>query len=397
MGKKYYKTLGLLLLLVFTSCKDEQSTSKNEQSNRSETASLVTTSNENTEQTSTITTSEFPLTSSEDAATSEITSVSEESFLRAEEKCFHSNSYAYGTTNGNANNNGKVVFDRDNQKHYFSVANKVYTFDPQRNETHPLFSYVGEGHLQNLCLLDDDLYFVATATNFLYRYNLTDDVVHVVYEEETDKVYGYSRTVFANIKRPNYLGEMVFGLATYNHSKKETTTKFNLGTTLVNINGTKLFYNESYGLTLKLMADAFNGKTNIFSFPDNTFTEMRALQLFDVSIDASQVLRFAVLLEGGTSTGLYLYSTEDNSLVKISELPNIHSVNSDGEYIYFISEDNLYRYDVNLATLAEPVYLYQNAHHLFVINHWLYFSNSGLTELYRMDPVTKAVTTEFWL
>lgn len=391
MGKKYYKTLGLLLLLVFTSCKDEQSTSKNKQSDSSATSSLVAATNSESNEETTITTSEIMVSSTEEVSTGR------ESSLRTEEKYFHSNSYAYGTTNGNANNNGKVVFDRDNQKHYFSVANKVYAFDPQSNETHPLFSYVGEGHLQNLCLLDDDLYFVATATNFLYRYSLADDVVQVVYEEETEKVYGYSRTVFANIKRPNYLGEMTFGLATYNHSKKETTTKFNLGTTLVNINGTKLFYNESYGLTLKLMADAFNGKTNIFSFPDDIFTEMTALQLFDVSIDALQVLRFAVLLEGGTSTGLYLYSTKDNSLLKISELPNIQSVNSDGEYIYFISEDNLYRYDVSSAMLEEPVYLYQNAHYLFVINHWLYFSNSGLTELYRMDPVTKAVTTEFWL
>lgn len=254
--KQRFLTSILLLLLVLTSCDNTP---------------IINNSESTTDET---TTSSVDDDSSDSSTSDTTTDTSSNDELLSEENYFHSNDVSYGTTNGNANNNGMAVYDHERGLHYFALGNTIYQFNPTTNTTDVLFSYHTSGHLQNLCLLDNDLYFVSTQTNFLYYYNLFNKIVYSVYEEETNKVYGYNNTIFANIKRLNYLGEMAFGLATYNHNKKQTTTRYNLGTTLVNINSSRLYYNENYGLNLNVMTDIFNGKTNIYRFSQTTFDEM---------------------------------------------------------------------------------------------------------------------------
>lgn len=83
-----------------------------------------------------------------------------------------------------------------------------------------------------------------------------------------------------------------------------------------------------------------------------------------------------------------MYSSDDDNLIKISEDTNIYGLNSDDEYIYFISNNNLYRYHVNDKKLEDPIDLFSNAKYTFVINRWLYFSDNTLSNLYRINPVS---------
>ena len=383
-------TYVLLLLLVLVSCNNNPSSSHVEDSLSETTSAYPTTTNHDTSASTSV---------MSETTTETSTPTSEVVTLKDKTKAFHSNSMTYGNTNGNANNRGLAVFNHRAKVHYYAVGRSVYEYQPTTDNTTLLFTNDDTGYITNLCLLDNDLYYVTTTNQFLFRYNLLTFEKTLVYEYETSAVYGYYKTIFLYLKKIYYSETPVLGIGTYNHDNKEATTKFMRDVTTINIMDTKVIYTENYGPTLSLMADSLMGKTNItyFSSAPFGFDELKAVHLYAVSNDSPSVLTFALLLRKGTDTSLYLYNNGDQDLVEISEGDDIHSINSDGEYVYFIKGQSLYRYHVVNATLSLVHDLYTNAMYVQVINHWLYVSNTTLSTLYRIDPDTGFMNTDFWI
>lgn len=400
MKKHRAVTYALLLLLVVTSCqKPANSSSSADSSTESPTTDSSGTISTNTTSSATSESiTEVPsITSLSSESGSENTSeTSEPPAINTAIKSFHSNSVSYATTNGNANNKGLAVYDHTRHLHYFSLGKNVYSYNPTTAETKVLFSEIGAGTVQNLALLTDDLYFVSTVSNYLYRFNLVNETISLVYEDETSVVYGYFNTIFATLKRVDSWGQVAEGLATYNHSKKEATTKFRIGTTTVNINGNRLYYTNNYVADLQLMADGFNGQTGVYNFTKLGFEEIISAQLVSASYTSPEVLVFALILKDSARHGLYLYNNSDDSLLEIKAGANIHSVNSDGEYIYFIENSSLYKYHVATKVLSNGITLFNGAKYIQVLNHWLYISNATHTTLHRYNPNSQEFETDFW-
>lgn len=389
-------TYALLALLALLSCKSNPLSQGVEES-LSETTSTKQSTASSGGSTSTASTTSVAVTST---TSEEVTSITSEVVTLADKvKSFYANNSMYGNTNGNSSNLGLAVFNHRAKVHYYAYKSSVYEYRPTTDETFLLFSNDDPGYITNLCLLDNDLYYVTTTSNFLYRYNLLSTEKILVHEYETSEVFGYYQTIFLRMKKVYYSDAPIPGIGSYNHARKEQTGRFNAGVTTINLTDTKVIYTDNYAPTLNLMADNFMGKTTIKYFGPEplSFDELRAVNLFSSSSTSPTVLTFVLYLRKGTESALYLYNTGDQALVTIIEGEDIHSMNSDGEYVYFIKDDSLYRYDVATASLTMLKSLFVGARYVQVINHWLYVGHETLSTLYRIHPDTGSISTDFWM
>lgn len=399
MKKHSIITISVLVGLMVGGCSGPSVTSSSSLSSSSSATSSSTlpTSSSTSSSSSSVASSSITSSSSSGSTTSVASSSSVASILTTTKLSFLSNSSYYGNTNGNANNQGLVVYDHTHNLHYYAIGASVYQYDPALDETSLLFTHSGGGYVRNLCLVDDSLYYVETQNNYLQKYQLDTEVITTLYERDTSYVSRYGNYVFADMNKLDYSSEEIQGLGIYRHDTESFLTNFSSGATNVNISGTKLMYTTNDGPMIQLMADTFSGKTTLKSFVEQGIEEIHDLLLLSEGYSSPYPRVFAMLASTSTQTNLYVYQTDTDALTLIASGIGIHSINTDGANLYFINNQELYRYEVGSATLSKMRNLYQDSRYLYMMNHWLYFSNDTLSTLYRIHPDTEEIESEFWL
>lgn len=314
---------------------------------------------------------------------------------------FLSNTASYGNTNGNALNKGLAVYDHIRKLHYFAIGPNVYKFNPDTNQTALLFTLQDAGNVKNLCLTNSHLYFVSSKNNFLEKYDFETNIITTIYEKDTYYVSSFtgpatSNYIFPEMSKISYGDETIQGLGVYSHNSQEFLDYFSRGATTVNISWTKIFYTTNHGSNIETMANTFNGKTTVKRFKDYGIKEIHELLLVSEGTSGLTPRLFALIASKGTQTNLYIYRTETDVLSLVVSDLNIHSLNTDGSSIYFLNEQHLYKYHIDTENLSNIYNLDEDARYLNIINHWIYFSNSSLTTLGRINPDTQLIEQNFW-
>lgn len=297
-----------------------------------------------------------------------------------EELSIHST--LYGNTNGNANNQGLVVYDRTNKLHYYALGPSVYTYNPATNSSNVLFTLTNGGNVRNLTLSDTYLYFVSTQDQYFHKYNLQTQVITTVFEGETYKTYRYSSYVFIDANNITYQKS---GLRKYYQSNETFSSSWGYDATNVNISGLKIYYTVSNGPSIELMADTFGGKTTVVNFTNENFIEIKELLLLNDGDSKS----FALIGRTSSEEALYLYNTASGlEKITVSIGTGMRSINTNGTHLYFINGSNLYSLNLSTKDLVLLKELNGNFYNINIINHWIYFSNLEMTSLYRIHPDT---------
>ena len=343
-----------------------------------------------------ITSTEPIITSTESISTTEsmtstestmgVTTSTDGSSLKTEELPIHS-SY-YGNTNGNANNQGLVLYDSENKLHYYALGPIVYSYDPATDETAVLFNLSDGGHIRNLCLTDTHLYFVSTLDSWVMRYNLTTKEITTVSELETHFISRYDDYVYFDSIDPDYYGQIVRGIKIYRHDTESFLSGFSSGISSLNISGTKVLYIQDYGTRIQLASSTFVGKTTEANFDEQGFSEIMEMHMIkDSYVDGRT---YAFIANTNEESSIYLYNS-DTGLQSVVQSNGLHSLNSDGSNLYFINSGAIYRVDLATQNTEKIVDVESTSKYIYVINYWLYFSNAELSMLYRIDPDTQEV------
>jgi hypothetical protein len=369
-----------LLLLVFVACDKTTTISTTDSSDKITTTqkSIVTT----TKSPSITTTTLIPTTATViESTTEEVTTITQSS-LKTEELLIHS--VYYGNTNGNANNQGLVVYDKTNKLHYFSVGSNLYSFNPATEETEILFSLTSGGNIRNLSLSTNYLYFVSTNDMWTMKYDFATKEISTVYEGETYFINRYDIYVFLDIINQTYSTR---GFALFYDDDQEFHTQYSFGATNVNISGTKIFYTTNDAGKIEVMSNNFSGKSTIVNFSDQGIEEINEMLLLKDSYTGEREFAFIGLT--ATETNLYVYNTNSGlSTIRNISSGDIHSLNFDGSYLYYIVDGEFQRYDFANHQFSYLGDFIADGRYVFVINHWIYFSNETMTSLYRVDPDT---------
>ena len=295
----------------------------------------------------------------------------------------------YGNTNGNANNQGLAVYDVNNSLHYFALGPSVYSFDPAMERTELIFTLQSGGSVRNLCLSSDYLYFTDSIDKWMLKFNLSTSEITSVYEEETYYINRYYSNVFIDRL---YVTEYSSYRAITRYDDEDQLFDSLNSTSISNINisGTKIFFVETGSVTIRIMADNFSGKSTIYNFSGDGLTEIYEMYLIKNSYDGTR--EFVLIASDGISNALYIYNTSTGLEKKHpSSSGNLHSLNSDGNNLYFIDNSTLYAMSLTDYGIEKIMDLYANSKYLQIINHWIYFSNDTLTALYRINPETNEI------
>jgi hypothetical protein len=295
----------------------------------------------------------------------------------------------YGNTNGNANNQGLAVYDVNDNLHYFALGPSVYSFNPGLERTELIFTLQSGGYVRNLCLSSDYLYFTDSTDGWMMKFNLSTSEITSVYEEETYYINRYDSNVFIDRLTVSEYSSYR-SMNRYDDEDQLFDYLSTSGISNINISGTKIFFVETGSVTLRIMADNFSGKSTIYNFSGDGFTEIYEMYLIKNSYDGTR--EFALIANDGVSTALYVYNTTTGLEKRHpSTSGNLHSLNSDGINLYFIDNSALYAMSLTDYGIEKVMDLYANSKHLQVINHWIYFSNDTLTALYRINPETNEI------
>lgn len=373
--------LSLLIVFILIACDKKTTTlskllSTNPPTSVSSSLTSLTTSAVTTPPT---TTTELTTTNPTTELTTEATTVIQPS-LSTIELPIHST--LYGNTNGNANNQGLVVYDRTNKLHYYALGPSVYTYNPATNSSNVLFTLTNGGNVRNLTLSDTYLYFVSTQDQYFHKYNLQTQVITTVFEGETYKTYRYSSYVFIDANNITYQKS---GLRKYYQSNETFSSSWGYDATNVNISGLKIYYTVSNGPSIELMADTFGGKTTVVNFTNENFIEIKELLLLNDGDSKS----FALIGRTSSEEALYLYNTASGlEKITVSIGTGMRSINTNGTHLYFINGSNLYSLNLSTKDLVLLKELNGNFYNINIINHWIYFSNLEMTSLYRIHPDT---------
>jgi hypothetical protein len=366
-----------LILMVFVACDKTTTVSTNDSSGK-----ITTTQKSTVTTTKSPTTTLVPTTATLiESTTTEITTIIQ-SGLKTEELPIHS--VYYGNTNGNANNKGLVVYDKTNKLHYFSVGSNLYSFNPATEETEILFSLTSGGNIRNLSLSNNHLYFVSTNDMWAMKYDFATKEISTVYEGETYFINRYDIYVFMDIINQAYSTR---GFALYYDDDQEFHTQYGYGATNVNISGTKLFFTTNDAGKIEVMSNNFSGKSTIVNFSDQGIEEIDEMLLLKDSYTGEREFAFIGLT--ATETNLYVYNTNSGlSTIRNISSGDIHSLNYDGSFLYYIVDNELQRYEFANHQFSYLEDFNADGKYVFVINHWIYFSNETMTALYRVDPDT---------
>ncbi|PKK99987.1 MAG: hypothetical protein CVV56_08530 [Tenericutes bacterium HGW-Tenericutes-1] len=386
MKKSIIFLMGVILVFLLVGCDKKTTTLL---SNSTTAATTLTSSS--------IVTSTLPLTTISQTTTATLTTTTESTTtqesttitsLKTVELSYLSSSSYYGNTNGNASNHGLVAYDKTNKLHYYAVGPHVYSYDPATNESSILFSLSDGGNVRNLCLTETDIYFVSTHDLYMKKYNIEAETITSINEAETYYLSRYNNYIYVNYTHNVY---EVMGFGIYRHDNQAFLSNFSSGATLLNVSGTKLLYSTNNGPAIELMADTFMGKTTIKYLSGNSIVEINEMLLIKEGYSSPYPRTFGLIASTSSETALYLYTTDTDALITIATGNSLSGLNTDGVNLYFINGGELYRYIIETNTTEKMMNLLGDSKYLYVINHWIYFSNATFSTLHRINPDTHEI------
>lgn len=310
---------------------------------------------------------------------------------------YQSASTDYGNTNGNANNHGQVVYDRINHLHYFSVNNTLYSYHPVTKVTAIVFTAPGEGSLSDLCLTSTHMYYISSLNGHVNRYNFSTKTIEGISTNASYLLMRYSNNIYIDMAKMDAYQNPTRGLGIYKHSTQAFLSYFSSGITNVNLHGLRLIYNTNNGSTVQLMADTFNGKTDVKRYATLGITEIETMHIISESTDPSYHYWVVLKAKVGTETKLYVTNTGLETLTEIGSGSDISGINSDGSHVFFIQNGGLYTYTLADQTNRKIADVDVNTTRVYVVNHWLYFGNDTHASLSRIHPDNSAIETNFWI
>lgn len=311
--------------------------------------------------------------------------ISDQSHLLTEELPIYSE--LYGNTNGNLNNSGLVVYDGSAKLHYFSISSSVYAFNPETDVTTQLFTLSSGGRATYLNLNDGILYFIDSSNGYLLSYDLITETLTT--RSETENTYVSTTQSWVSFLYHTVMYEQDYvAFQRYLISSDSLSSVQGYGYEQMNIFGTRVYYKPIDALTLNVMSYNGAGKSTIVNLATEDVTDIFESLLYQVDYDYHAF--YALILEKGSETALYLYDPIDG-LVKVMSATsgNMHSLNYNGNYLYVINDGGVYQIDIETRTYELIHTLASPDAKINIINYWIYI---GSTDLIRMNPVTHDTT-----
>lgn len=296
---------------------------------------------------------------------------------------FHS---FYGNTDGNLNNMGLAVYDSKRLLHYLSYQTSVYAFDPKTDETTLLFTLPSDARATFLNMDSDILYYINSVDGHLISYHLIDKTFTTI--SETDNIYASRSQSWVTFIYSTFIyNQDRIAYQRYLTTKQTLTTIEGHGFEPVGISGTRVYYKPVDSLALNVMNYNGAGKSTVVNLESLGVTKQFESLLYHV--DNDYVSYFALILEKGTKTGLYLYNSTDG-LVHMMDGP-FTSLNYDGINIYAIASQNLYKIDVATKSVDIIYSVGSSDTYLNIINNWIYIGSFDGLGLYKINPMTHMI------
>ena len=160
-------------------------------------------------------------------------------------------SSSYGNTNGNLNNYGLVVYDRNLELHYYSSVNSVYSYSPSEDKTTLVFSLSTGGRATFLNLDDDLLFYIDSSNGYLVSYDTVNHIFTTI--SETENSYASITQGWVNfIHLVEQYGSTYNALQRYDIEDK-TFSSYTNGIEFMNIYGTRVYYKPVDQVQLSMM------------------------------------------------------------------------------------------------------------------------------------------------
>lgn len=295
-----------------------------------------------------------------------------------------------GNTLGNLNNLGLATYCKDNKLHYYAVNSNIYSYDPASNKTKLIYSIEHGGRAIYLNINKDILYFINSYNGHLMKYDLLNEKSTKISENEhsyllvTDsKIYTLTSKTIDN-KNRNVV-------KIYRTNTNEFVREGLVNIKNMNVYGTIIYYYnfDTSNPSIYIKGDSGSGRTSLFYLEDFDILDVYEMVLYMYDFfDGDDY--FALSLTTNNKKGLYLFNTKDKSKLDNVILGDIHSINYDEFYLYFILDESIYRYNLKADNVFNYFEVGTSKKNIQIINHWIYYSDDS-NNLYRINPLTKEV------
>jgi uncharacterized repeat protein (TIGR02543 family) len=308
-----------------------------------------------------------------------------DSSLATEELYYFSSTF--GNTNGNLQNTGLAVYDSTRNIHLYSVGASVYAYDPVSDETELLFTSTYGGRATYLNMYDDNLYYIDSADGYFMRYDMISGTVEVLSDKEHHFLAREQSYIFVQTYE-EYYGTYKYLLKRYSESSDSYLSSVVQSIEHINIDYGRIYYNEIDSVEFDLRASNFMGRTTVAYLSSDGFTEIDELVLQDVTQAYEEYI--GLIASVGDDYGLYLYNTIDG-VTEVELSTNIHNLNFDGTYFYYIQGTNLVK--LNPETLDKTILLTvsSDTDFLNIVQHWIYYGDYDTGVISRLHPDTLEV------
>jgi len=305
-----------------------------------------------------------------------------------------------GTTqNGNLNNQGLAISDRERQRHLYSVGTSIRAYDPATGLTETVVNLEGYGRPTYLNLRSDELYFIESQEGWLMRYNLTEKTLEVLQEARHRYAGSDQSSLHVIFWQDGYYNSWTLRRLNMDTNSFGSATIGDLEH--LNLSTSRYWYTTTDEATL-MLRDSYSGKgrTDVFKFGPRGFTAIRELVLDQRTTGQHNPL-VALILESSGTLGLYILQVtgdDEGEIIPVADAigDNLHSLAFDGTYFTFINgstDQAIYRVNKDTHIVEKIINVSSNAENLNFVNHWIYFGEKDSPVLHRVNPVTGKVET----
>jgi hypothetical protein len=282
--------------------------------------------------------------------------------------------FGRANTNGNLNNLGLAAYDSTTKSHIFSLNDGVYSMEPATGITQKLFS-VENGRAVYLNLSKDWIYFIDSSNGSLQRVSRSSEMTFETLVE--------SDCLDARIEQ----SYVFFRASEDDMTPIYSWTRPDRAPFRINPNASNFSHNYS---KLYFFVESYSGKSVRV-----TGTNGSGSDLFKLDGIADQILEMFAYKENeiyflarlADKKVLYLYT--DGAVKAIpgidADSMDISDLNYDGEYFYFISSGDIYRFDQTDFELEKFFSTGIDAMNLNIVNNWIYWTDGNM-ELYQLKP-----------
>ncbi len=297
-----------------------------------------------------------------------------------------------GNTAGNVNNGGRVTHDFHQKLHYISSNQKLYSFDPVTGQTEVIYQFVS-GSATHLNTFDNLLYFIHNDSGELFRYDLTENTLERLLDEDQENVFFLHRMD----SRIHVLHYGTYGLEWGLYISRDNwimSRTYNI--VKFSEYGNRVLLLPENSLTLQIRDAGQGAGSNWVDFEKaHQVTDIKDY-LF-INFDQSYQNNVGLILETHNISGMFMYyAAKEDPLVpiKTGHIDDFSNLNYDSVYVYFLHQNTLYRFTYDTPESLEPyLVLNGNIAEVNIVNHWVYYRQHNSTVIYQVHPDTKEITT----